>query len=390
MIICPSCGTENQDHFRFCQGCGTDVSQEPRGTGSHDPLDERTMPAPFLQAAAAASVAAATAATAATAAATEATAAVMSPAPADIPTPAVPSAEVTAAPASGGDGALVCPACGHVNEPGNVFCGACGGRMPPAAPLSPAAPVGAAPPADPAPEIRAPREAPARALDRTSLGGISPLAAMPKPVRFTLTLLRVDGTDAGLFNATDDHAVIGRETGGIFASDASLSPIHARFERRGDRLFVTDASSLNGVYRRLVRNVPQGLESGAGFRIGQEVMRYEALPQGDAGSDVQTLGSPRHGVRARIVSVVGRGEYGNASSIPANGLLLGRERGDVLFPEDGYVSGLHCRLHHDGSQAFITDLGSSNGTFVRLRGETELGTNDVLLLGQQLFRVGIA
>jgi predicted component of type VI protein secretion system len=207
--------------------------------------------------------------------------------------------------------------------------------------------------------------------------------------RFTLTLLRVDGTDAGLYTSTEDQAVIGRETGGIFASDATLSPLHAKFERRGDRLFVSDASSLNGVYRRLVRNVPAGLEPGDGFRIGQEVMRYELLGDGDSASDVQTLGSPRRGIRSRIVSVVGRGDYGNASSVPPTGLLLGRERGDVLFPEDGYVSGLHCRIHLDGTRAFITDLGSSNGTFLRLRSETEVGANDVLLMGQQLFRVGI-
>ncbi len=381
MIICPSCGTENQDHFRFCQGCGTDVSQVPRGTGAHgaakaDPLEEATMPAPFLAAAAAAAAAAAKAATS-----VPTTTATTDAAPAmDLETPAIPPAQTfdhasAAAPEAahpGHEAAHACPACGHVNEEGNVFCGACGSRMP-----------------TKAAEVRMPSQ-PARALDRTSLGGISPLASAPKPVRFTLTLLRVDGTDAGVHGSTDDHAVIGRETGGIFASDASLSPLHARFERRGDRLFVTDSNSLNGVYRRLVRDVPQGLESGDGFRIGQEVMRYELLPAGDAGSDVQTLGSPRHGVRARIMSVIGRGEYGNASSIPATGLLLGRERGDVLFPEDGYVSGLHCRIHHDGNQAFITDLGSSNGTFVRLRGEVELGANDVLLMGQQLFRVGIA
>lgn len=37
----------------------------------------------------------------------------------------------------------------------------------------------------------------------------------------------------------------------------------------------------------------------------------------------------------------------------------------------------------------LTDLGSSNGTFVRLTGETDLVDNDVLLMGQQLFRVNI-
>jgi pSer/pThr/pTyr-binding forkhead associated (FHA) protein len=351
VIICPSCGTENQDHFRFCQGCGTDVSQVPRGSVPHEvaktDLNIEALPDPIGTPAA--------------------------PSALELPTPepAPAPAPVAAAPS------YVCASCGHTNEPGNVFCGACGSRMPP-----PSVSV-------PAPAAKAPSEPP-RALDRTSLGGMSPLAAPPKPVRFSLTLLRVDGTDAGLYTCTEEHAVIGRETGGIFASDATLSPLHARFERRGDRLFVVDANSLNGVYRRLVRNVSTVLENGDGFRIGQEVLRFELVAEGDAGSDVQTLGSPRHGVRARVVSVVGRGDYGNASSIPATGLQFGRERGDVLFPEDGYVSGLHCKIHLEGNRAFLTDLGSSNGTFVRLRGEHELGANDVLLMGQQLFRVGIA
>jgi pSer/pThr/pTyr-binding forkhead associated (FHA) protein len=348
VIICPSCGTENQDHFRFCQGCGTDVSQVPRGSVPHETaktdLNVEALEEP-------------------------------------LGTPAAPSAIAIPEPApEAAAPSYVCGSCGHTNEPGNVFCGACGSRMPPPSVSAAAAP---------APAAKAPSEPP-RALDRTSIGGMSPLAAAPKPVRFSLTLLRVDGSDAGVYTCTEEHAVIGRETGGIFASDATLSPLHARFERRGDRLFVTDSNSLNGVYRRLVRNVPTALENGDGFRIGQEVLRFEHVSEGDAGSDVQTLGSPRHGVRARIVSVVGRGDYGNASSVPATGLLLGRERGDVLFPEDGYVSGLHCKVHLEGNRAFLTDLGSSNGTFVRMRGEHELGANDVLLMGQQLFRVGIA
>jgi hypothetical protein len=36
----------------------------------------------------------------------------------------------------------------------------------------------------------------------------------------------------------------------------------------------------------------------------------------------------------------------------------------------------------------LTDLGSSNGTFVRVT-DTDLRTGDVLLMGQQLFRIGM-
>jgi hypothetical protein len=93
--------------------------------------------------------------------------------------------------------------------------------------------------------------------------------------------------------------------------------------------------------------------------------------------------------------VIGRDVTGNAFPIPETGVHLGRERGDVLFPEDGYVSGLHCRLSWEanssgqGGRLMLTDLGSSNGSFFRLREETDVKSGDILLMGQQLFRVAV-
>jgi hypothetical protein len=37
----------------------------------------------------------------------------------------------------------------------------------------------------------------------------------------------------------------------------------------------------------------------------------------------------------------------------------------------------------------LTDVGSSNGTFLRVRGETTVQNGDLLLLGQQLFRLAV-
>ncbi len=384
MIICPSCGTENQEHFRFCQGCGLDISNAPRGrvNAAAVPLKTETTVEAQVE--------------------TPAAEAPSEAPPEALHTPPAPMVVARPAHVEPAASSHVCAVCSYENTTGNVFCGGCGTRMPPpvaAAPAAPAAPDAAlAPTAVPA-FAHAPSLAPVasaadfvhdRALDRTSLGGISPLAAPAKSVRFSLTLLRVDGTDAGVFSSTESVVTVGRQTGGVFSSDATLSPLHAKFDYRGGGLFVTDCASLNGVYRRLVRNVPALLEHLEGFRIGQEILRYEVVRDGDVGNEVRTLGSPRHGVAARIVSIVGRGDYGNAFSIPPTGLLFGRERGHVLFPEDGYVSGLHCRIHHEGMSAFLTDLGSSNGTYIRLRAETEVGAGDVLLMGQQLFRVGLA
>jgi pSer/pThr/pTyr-binding forkhead associated (FHA) protein len=205
-----------------------------------------------------------------------------------------------------------------------------------------------------------------------------------------LTALRADGSEAGTFRLADGPTVtVGRDTGSIFAGDSYLSPRHATFSRRGTQLTVKDEGSLNGVYLKLKPNEPQLLEFGDVFRIGQEIIRFEELRgQGKSPDGVERFGSPAKGYIGRLALVVGRDTTGNAFPIPERGVHCGRERGDILFSEDGYVSGLHCRVARgtDG-RVYITDIGSSNGSFVRLRGERALSSGDILLMGQQLFRV---
>jgi len=125
------------------------------------------------------------------------------------------------------------------------------------------------------------------------------------------------------------------------------------------------------------------------FRIGQEIVRFEDLKLlGPASDGVERFGSPAKGYIGRLALVIGRDTTGNAFPVPERGVHLGRERGDILFSEDGYVSGLHCRIAKgtDG-KIYLTDVGSSNGTFIRLRSERVVNRGDILLMGQQLFRV---
>jgi pSer/pThr/pTyr-binding forkhead associated (FHA) protein len=205
-----------------------------------------------------------------------------------------------------------------------------------------------------------------------------------------LTALRADGSEAGSHRLPEGPQItVGRDTGSIFAGDSYLSPRHASFIRRGSQLLVKDEGSLNGIYVKLKPNEPQLLEFGDVFRIGQEIVRFEEL-KGPARSNdgVERFGSPARGYIGRLALVIGRDTTGNAFPIPERGVHCGRERGDILFSEDGYVSGLHCKVAkaQDG-RVYLTDVGSSNGTFVRLRNERPLGPGDILLMGQQLFRV---
>jgi pSer/pThr/pTyr-binding forkhead associated (FHA) protein len=175
----------------------------------------------------------------------------------------------------------------------------------------------------------------------------------------------------------------------MFASDNYLSPKHASLTVRNGSLFVQDAGSLNGTYLRLKPNDPELIADGQMFRIGQEIIRFDRLKPQPAQDGVEFMGSPPDGYIGRITLVTGRNSEGNAFPVPETGIQLGRERGHVLFPEDGYVSGLHCSLAQVEGQMMLTDLESSNGSFVRLNAERELHEGDVLLMGQQLFRVAV-
>jgi pSer/pThr/pTyr-binding forkhead associated (FHA) protein len=230
-----------------------------------------------------------------------------------------------------------------------------------------------------------------------ALSGASPsvpAAAAAAPAAggagIVLTALRADGSEAGTFRMPDAPVVsVGRDTGSIFAGDSYLSPRHATFSKRAGQLYIKDEGSLNGVYLKVRPNEPCLLEFGDVFRIGQEIIRFEELKgQGKSADGVERFGSPAKGYIGRLALVIGRDTTGNSFPVPERGVHCGRERGDILFSEDGYVSGLHCRIARgpDG-RVYLTDVGSSNGTFIRLRSERAVAGTDILLMGQQLFRI---
>jgi len=181
---------------------------------------------------------------------------------------------------------------------------------------------------------------------------------------------------------------VGRDTGSIFAGDSYLSPRHATFSFRNGKLRSKDENSLNGTFLKLRAEESIELRPGDVFRIGQEIIRFELLaPTPPSPDGVERLGSPAKGYIGRIALIIGRDVTGNAFPVPESGVHLGRERGDILFPEDGYVSGLHCRIRSEAGHITLTDLGSSNGTFLRITEERDIRAADEILMGQQIFRI---
>jgi pSer/pThr/pTyr-binding forkhead associated (FHA) protein len=209
-----------------------------------------------------------------------------------------------------------------------------------------------------------------------------------------LVALRPDGSPGEVIPLHEGENVVGREvSAGFLSADRLVSPRHATFLFRGGRLLVRDEGSVNGVFLKLREE--RELRSGDMFRIGQELLRFDDVAANDivipapAGEDTFVLGSPDHGYWGRLVQVVARNRMGNVFLLSGSEVTLGRERAQITFPFDGFVSATHAALLHRGERVFLVDRGSSNGTYVRLGGETPLAFGDIVLLGQNLLRVEV-
>jgi len=265
------------------------------------------------------------------------------------------------APPAAAGGLRRCPSCGSDVPPSFRFCGTCGFRMDEQSAPSPM---------PQPPGMGAPFGAPARS-------------------RLSMTLIRPDGTEGGTHDLRPGENKLGRSFGPVFENDGYLSPVHALLDIRGVQAIVRDLDSLNGVFVKMTQE--EELQSGQIIRIGQELLRFEIIPTPEPTADgTELMGSPNPGYWGKLTVIIGRDVTGAAFPLLGESVTLGRERGEINFPDDGYVSGLHARVSLRDGHVFLADLGSSNGTFIKVNGERGVGNESFVLLGQQLFRLNFS
>ena len=348
MATCKSCGRDNQDLYKFCLGCGGELG-EATGIGMGGKVRVDETPAPKRVQDIAGGNGHKTVDDDWDMRDRRDSLAHIQPIPALAMDDEVSKSGRLSA-------ARMCPTCGHAVPTEFAFCGNCGSRVD---------------------------------------GASGKLAAAPSPstaasssgaAHGRLILIRPDGTEGGVHPLVDGENVIGRGLGSLFDADGYLSPRHAEIVLNAAGVVVRDTGSLNGVYVKLTD--AEELVDGDIFRIGQELLRFDEIAPPvplDDGTDV--MGSPNPGYWGRLALIVGRDQDGSAFPLFGDAVTLGRERGDILFPEDGYVSGQHARVSLRDGRVYLEDLNSSNGTFVRVRGERAVGPGAAILMGQQLFRI---
>ena len=90
-------------------------------------------------------------------------------------------------------------------------------------------------------------------------------------------------------------------------------------------------------------------------------------------------------IEAQISEKKTDGTWGHPLKI-VGGVSIGRANCDINFPDDAKLSERHAVLSNRDGKLHLADFGSSGGTFVKQRQDTELLPGDVFLLGQDLFR----
>jgi pSer/pThr/pTyr-binding forkhead associated (FHA) protein len=272
-----------------------------------------------------------------------------------------------------------------------------------------------------------------------------------KAPRGHLVVITKEGTPGPSYPIYD-QVDIGRSEGDVvLAEDRYLSPRHARLVFREDRFFLRDLDSVNGLFLRVSAlrgrkvseieraavasgapasqvanvdtNIAMELQDQDLILIGQQVLRFEALRDAEAGlgpaSEHGTLlfGTPTSPRYARLSQRTVEGVTRDVYYIRKVETVLGRESGDVVFTDDPFLSRRHAAFlvlpalptaaaagtsspsqdrkgnreaqPKKRSAIHLVDLGSSNGTFLGLRGETEVRSGDLVRMGQQLFRIDL-
>jgi pSer/pThr/pTyr-binding forkhead associated (FHA) protein len=207
-----------------------------------------------------------------------------------------------------------------------------------------------------------------------------------------ITVLR-DGTDGEIYPLCDDLVDVGRSEGQLlFEDDAFLAARHVRLERRAGAVVLLPLDTTNGVYVRVRQGETIALRHGDQLLLGKEVLRFEILEPEERAQlpaiqhGVRLFGSPMRSPWARLMQMVQLGVARDVYHLVPSEVVLGREEGDIRFPDDEFMSRRHARIISRDGKYELTDEGSSNGTYIRLRGERVLRAGDRLRLGDQLFR----
>lgn len=221
----------------------------------------------------------------------------------------------------------------------------------------------------------------------------APASARAVVSGIVLVAINEDGSDGARISLDSEALTIGRTGDVAYNNDVFLSPRHAVLLIEDGKLSVEDLHSLNGTYLKL--RAPMVLRPGDTFLMGRQVLRIqrfenELAVRSRAADGTRYMGSPPPTGRLKIEQIGVGGVIQDIYCLGAEGAVIGREKGDVVFPRDKFMSSRHARIWQAEDGEFrLEDMNSSNGSWLKIWERRELVNGDFLFLGQQLFRLEV-
>ncbi|WP_437633919.1 FHA domain-containing protein [Sorangium sp. So ce854] len=130
------------------------------------------------------------------------------------------------------------------------------------------------------------------------------------------------------------------------------------------------------------RSCSSGVPSGHKFcgRCGT------AVPPEILSAQTLFFGDMQNPAKAKLILIRGEGMDGLSFHLKAEQHIVGRN-GQLVFPDDPFVSPKHANFFYRDGKLVVRDEGSLNGVYIRVRGTIDITPGDTFLAGEQLFRL---
>ncbi|MEM9695326.1 MAG: FHA domain-containing protein [Myxococcota bacterium] len=98
------------------------------------------------------------------------------------------------------------------------------------------------------------------------------------------------------------------------------------------------------------------------------------------------FGDMQNPTKAKLILIRGEGMDGLSFHLKAEQHIVGRE-GQLIFPDDPFVSPRHANFFYREGALVVRDEGSLNGVYIRIRGTVPIDADNTFLAGEQLFQL---
>ncbi len=189
---------------------------------------------------------------------------------------------------------------------------------------------------------------------------------------YRLVSILPSGVEANEYTIkTDGPTTIGRQGSDVaFPEDLGLSDIHASIIPAPDGYRVRDEGSAEGVYVRPAEGRQVPVDPGTILRVGRQWLVV--------GEDPTRPGLSHYDSGGQLIA---------RHDLKQGNTILGRQSPDVtIAPEDGSISRRHLAVVVSGLRVAVKDLGSGNGTYIKVGKPMLLMHGDQLHLGRQVLQ----